>query len=254
MRLWLLTAALIFGICRSADGIIIRHDIDDKRYTVHNEMLPALVTFTAKHNEKHYPVGSGTYIGEGWVLTAAHVANFLEASDRAEIQGENLDIKAVYTHEKWRDRQFGYDIALVKVSVPAKPIPAVVMFKHQLSEGDIINITGKGDTGNGKDGIVDAPMQLRFAQNEVVSAKGQWVSFDFSHPDDNALPLEGIGGGGDSGSPAYVVKDGVAHIVGVSSWQDTQATNWQQGLYGAVDYYTHVNHFRGWILQHIEKS
>ncbi len=242
-----LIAFALLASAMSSYGIVIRHDVADHNYQSSDKHIAALVTFTAVYEGQDYVVGSGTYIGNGWVLTAAHVAHFLALTDVAHVMGEKLTIKKVIRHEDWRDQHFGYDVALVNVSLPEQMVPAVTLFNTAVTEGDVIFISGRGDTGNGLQGIVKAKPTLRVAENKVQKVEGQWLSFDFSAPGDNAMPLEGIGGGGDSGSPAYLVIDGHIHIVGISSWQDTESTDWQQGRYGAVDYYTYINHYRDWI-------
>ena len=95
---------------------------------------------------------------------------------------------------------------------------------------------------------------MRVAENKVDKIEGQWLSFNFSSPDHDALEYEGICGGGDSGSPAYIIENGTTHIIGLSSWQDTEATNWEQGYYGVIDYYTYLNHYREWIESHLNNS
>ena len=79
------------------NAIIIRHDVNDAIYLDHKKSMPALITFTTTHEGKDYVVGSGTYLGNGWVITAAHVANFFEDGDLAQINSERLTIKKNHT-------------------------------------------------------------------------------------------------------------------------------------------------------------
>lgn len=141
-----------------------------------------------------------------------------------------------------------------RVVAPTKAIAPVSLFTLPVKVGDTVSIIGRGDTGNGLTGITASDLSLRVGENQLDKVKGQWLRFTFDAPGAGALPLEAISGGGDSGSPAYVVSNGVTHIVGLSAWQDTQATNWQQGLYGVQDYYSNLSFYRSWVNQQLKKG
>jgi hypothetical protein len=245
---------LILIYCSTSDAIVIRHDKSDDLYKYRTSATPALVTFTTPHKGDRYVVGSGTYIGNGWVITAAHVANFFEDADNAKINGEYLSILDVTLHEKWRDRQVEYDIALVKVSMPTKAVAPVSLFDYDLEVNETVIIAGRGDTGNGLVGMMPSDLEVRVAENKVEQVKGQWISFTFNAPEQGALEYEGMCGGGDSGSPAYTIKDGTTHLLGLSSWQDTEATNWKQGFYGVSDYYSNISFYKQWLLKNLPQT
>jgi secreted trypsin-like serine protease len=238
----------------NTSAVVIRHDKADELYRFRTNVIEAHVTFTTPHEGKDYIVGSGTYLGNGWVLTAAHVAHFFEKPDVAQILSEKLKIHQVIIHNKWRDRQIGFDIALVKIEEPKQKITPVTLFSHELKAGEIITIAGRGDTGNGVIGMKTQDSHMRVAENRVDKVKNQWLSFTFDSPENGALEYEGMCGGGDSGSPAYIVKDGITHVVGLSSWQDTEATNWEQGFYGAEDYYTYISFYKSWLNSHVKSE
>jgi secreted trypsin-like serine protease len=250
MKLFFL-GILIASVIQTAGAIVIRHDIEDSQYINSIKPIPALVTFTVLHKGKVYIVGSGTYLGQGWVLTAAHVANFLRPNDKAEIGKEKINIIDRIIHEKWKDQQLGFDIALVKISEPKEIVEPVQLFQYQVTPSDVVYLAGQGDTGNGLVGVKSSDLIKRVAQNRVDKVEGQWVSFQFNSPDNGALALEGVSGGGDSGSPAYVIENDVYHIVGVSSWQNTAATNGEEGLYGAIENYTSVDYYRVWLTKNL---
>ncbi|BDX07461.1 trypsin-like serine protease [Planctobacterium marinum] len=246
---------IIFAITSlSAQSIVIRHDKSDEEYLNSTDAIEAHVTFTTSTKDGDFVVGSGTYVGNSWVLTAAHVANFFEENDVAQIKSERLKILDILLHENWKDRQYGFDIAMVKIEMPSGDIAPVTLFALEPEKDDVITIAGRGDTGTGMDGITSRDLKMRVAQNKIEEIKGQWLSFSFSAPEDGALENEGIGGGGDSGSPAYIIDKGTIHLVALSSWQDTEATNWKEGFYGAIDYYTYLNHYRDWIESHLDDN
>ncbi|WP_226770090.1 trypsin-like serine protease [Shewanella xiamenensis] len=62
-----------------------------------------------------------------------------------------------------------------------------------------------------------------------------------------ALPLEGISGPGDSGGPAYLVSTDSVCLIGVSTWQNAESTNWEEGKYGVIEHYSRISYFRDWI-------
>jgi len=40
-------------------------------------------------------------------------------------------------------------------------------------------------------------------------------------------------------------------VIGVSSWQNTEATDWQEGKYGVIENYSRISYFKNWIEQTI---
>src|SRR5579883_2597000 len=86
--------------------------------------------------------------------------------------------------------------------------------------------------------------QLRRVTNIVDEANDYWLKFRFDAPPAGTF-LEGVAGGGDSGSPALIKQDGTLFLAGVSSWQYTN--NSPLGLYGCVEHYTRVSRFVDWI-------
>jgi hypothetical protein len=112
----------------------------------------------------------------------------------------------------------------------------------------VLTFVGQGDSGNGVQGVTIVDSKMRAATNQVIQAEGQWLRFRFDQGA-SALPLEGISGPGDSGGPALLKKDGRWYLVGVSAWQNAEATQWQEGRYGVIENYSRVSHHIGWIRQ-----
>jgi secreted trypsin-like serine protease len=62
------------------------------------------------------------------------------------------------------------------------------------------------------------------------------------------------GGPGDSGGPAYLVRDAVLFVVGVSSAQSARPTGGLRGRYGVLEYYPRVSYFAEWIQSTTESE
>ena len=81
-----------------------------------------------------------------------------------------------------------------------------------------IILVGGGLSGTGESGPEVEDGRMRAATNVVDSIFGQYFTFTFSPPDDpTATDLEGIGGPGDSGGPAFIRRRGRLDLLGVSS-------------------------------------
>jgi hypothetical protein len=129
----------------------------------------------------------------------------------------------------------------------------------------VVTFVGRGATGTGLTGQQLEDRRLRAATNRVestldvfpmTSARGQYpaegfqLRFRFDAPGDpNVTALEGISGEGDSGGPAYITRDGVLYVIGVSSGQDPRPT--KLGRYGVFEFYVRVSHFADWIRDNI---
>lgn len=64
----------------------------------------------------------------------------------------------------------------------------------------------------------------------------------------NVTDLEGISGSGYSGGSAYIKRDGILYVIGVSSGQDIRSSkSHKPGRYGVFEYHVRVSHFADWI-------
>jgi secreted trypsin-like serine protease len=75
---------------------------------------------------------------------------------------------------------------------------------------------------------------------------GQWIRFKFDN-DQGYSPLEGIRGPGDSGGPALLKINNTLYIVGVSSWQNAEPTEWQESKHRVIENYSRISYFKKWI-------
>ncbi|MFV0597215.1 S1 family peptidase [Shewanella sp.] len=239
---------LLLAISSTANAMIIRHDVADTEYQAAAQSDNSTVTFLGLYKGDEIVLGTGSLIGKQWIVTAAHVANELRTGSKVQFKTHFYLIKEVIKHPLWKERHFPYDIALVQLASPIEDATLAKLNHASTETGKIAIFVGRGDYGNGLVGVVGADKQLRAAHNAVVGVQEQWLQFIFDR-DTNALPLEGISGPGDSGGPAYLVSADSVCLIGVSSWQNAESTNWEEGKYGVIEHYSRISYFRDWIEQ-----
>ena len=246
-------AIVLLGASPAAHAIVIRHDVEDSQYQTEASEYPELVSFMGEYQGDTVVMGSGTYIGDGWVVTAAHVANYLAEGSRAQVAGMGVSVLKVFRHPGWQSEQAANDIALVKIQTLPGHVMPMKLYSGEDEKGKVLTFVGRGDTGDGRKGVTSGDAVLRQASNQVTDAKGQWLSFVFDRGD-TALPLEGISGPGDSGGPAFLQVGNQRYLIGVSAWQDSASTDWQEGRYGVVEYYSRISHHLGWLQATMEQA
>lgn len=239
---------ILLVIAFSANAIIIRHDTSDEDYQKLAKSDNSTVTFYDVYKGEDIVAGTGSIIADKWIVTAAHVANYLTKGGKVQFKDTFYTIEKIVKHPLWKDQQLPNDIALVKLSSAIENATIAKLNDLPNEAGKIATFVGRGDHGNGVTGVVGADKQLRAANNVVTVAKEQWVQFAFDEGE-KALTLEGISGPGDSGGPAYITHANSVCIIGVSSWQNAESTGWQEGKYGVIENYSRISHFRNWIEQ-----
>ena len=90
--------------------------------------------------------------------------------------------------------------------------------------------------------------ELRHGFNKVTSAHDRWFCYQFDKGT-SALPLEAIGGDGDSGGPALLEVDGEWVLAGMMSWKlsDGDFRTANQGRYGQTNCNVRISYHRLWI-------
>ncbi len=227
------------------NAIVIRHDVDDKSYRANTSDFPALATF-------YIDGAHGTLIHPNWIVTAAHATFCIAPNTLVKVNGITRSIKQLYIHPEYTPGQ-SHDIALVELHQPVLDVKAAKIYQQDDELGKKIWFIGIGGTGTGLLGeTIDNAQNkgvLRMAQNTIIAAKGPLIKFDFNKGK-NALPLEGVSGGGDSGGPAFIKTIDGFKILGISS--RPEGTFSKIGVYGIKEVYSRASFFQPWITQIIK--
>lgn len=246
----------------SASAIVIRDDVEDARYRVSASEFPALADMPGE--------GHGVLIAPQWIVTAAHAVTWQPEIKQVMVNGVARDVEKLIIHPGYKkppqellDQSLATwdwtlfraslsasdDIALIKLTKAVSDVSPVPINKGEREFNEIVEIIGKGATGNGDKGYQFSDphrTELRRAQNKVTSAHGRWLCYSFDKPSD-ALPLEGGSGSGDSGGPV-LMRSGIGlSLAGLTSWADPQSTVRVPGRYGQISCNVRMSHYAEWI-------
>lgn len=220
-------------------AIVMRHDVPQEYYSASLKDFPALARF-------YIDGAHGVLIEPTWVLTAAHTTFCTDPGTTILVGGAKVKVKKRYVHPDHKPG-VSHDIALIELDARGSNIKPALLYEGNNEKGKIITFIGAGDAGNGLEGVTIPHYEnngvLRKAQNTVETAEGPLLVFKF-HQGEEALPLEGIGGGGDSGGPAFIKNGDDYLVLGVSSRGEFGSTI---GMYGNLEYYSRVSYFNDWI-------
>jgi len=246
-------------LATGAPAIVIRHDVDDRKYRADETKMPAI--FAIYRNKSGRKDCVATLIDEKWAVTAAHCTKdrpFLDAmavpggTFEVEIAGRKARIDKVIRHpasERARNGAFEewVDLALIRFSQPIKRVRVVKLHSGRSERGTEVLLPGWGTSGNGDVGLKEPDGLFRIAENRVDRVSHGWIMWKFEDPrtDPMTLRLEGVSGPGDSGGPALVKRSNGYEILGVSSSQRTFGK--PEGTYGVMEGYVRVSTFAPWI-------
>ena len=223
-------------------GIVIRHDKPAEQYLAAKADFPPLATF--------YNIGvHGTLIAPQWVLTAAHTVFCLNPGQPIQVGNELVEVKARYSYPSYQLGEQN-DLALIKLAKPVLSVEPAKLYRQKDERNQVLWFIGSGGTGTGLTGETIGYKEnqgvLRKAQNKVTAVTASDLRFVFESGD-KALELEGVSGNGDSGGPAYLMKDDGYYLLGVSSRVDSWFKD--VGEYGVKELYTRVSAHADWIDQ-----
>lgn len=241
-------SVLLFSTASTLDSppIVIRHDKPDAEYIKLAEQFKPYMCHL------NLPDCEGTIIADQWAITAAHCA--IEIKKKLEkgkkhcviMNDKKVEVEKVIIHPEWKDEGF-HDMALIKFQERPKATQVAKLYTDADELGQLTYFVGKGYTGNGIEGIEKTYGQLRAATNRVKSVNESWLAWEFDDPrksSDQLTDYEGISGPGDSGGPAFIIRDDGIYVAGISSFQDHDGV---EGIYGVTEYYTRISQYIKWI-------
>lgn len=180
---------------------------------------------------------SGTLIAPTIVLTAAHCAEGWEPSQYLVHFGfdssdfEDREVSEIIYHPNWDPDEFatvGFDIALLRLSLPAPPGIAPIPYLPQslaITRDDLgmpLEFVGFGKDENGQLG---RKLHITLPLWEVCTSAGGCTATNGAHLAFNTICHSMADGGGtcsgDSGGPAFVNIAGEEYVAGVTSYGDT---------------------------------
>lgn len=195
---------------------------------------------------------SATLIAPDVVLTAAHCVGwaspgviFVYFGGDVEAGGQWVGVSKVMPHPRYSRQGFEWDIGLLRLSGPAPadatPIPALPAHLGLTvdDEGAEVEFVGFGRTESNTSGTkLTVPGSIaRVCDGPEVCAYGGGGEVA-----PRAFAYSMSGGGpcsGDSGGPAFILRDGVEHVAGVTSYGD------QDCVYYGVS--TRPDSYASWI-------
>src|SRR5262245_34731273 len=250
VRVVLTCAAIVLASPSPARAVLIRHDRPDTNYKALAQPYAG-------------PLGNvagamGTLIADRWVLTAGHVATNISPFSRSfRIGSERVPIADVYLYPGW-GREVDADgnavsdsnipdLALIRLARPVRGVRPARLHRKTDERGMKILVIGNGLTGTGEIGPNGEDGVMRAATNVIDEAEDCIIAFSFSAPGDSGVTdLEGIGGPGDSGGPAFAIVGGTPEILGVSSINHTGPAK-GSSQYGSTEIYARVSTSLAWI-------
>jgi hypothetical protein len=253
-----ITLTFMLLLTASAHAIVIRHDVDDAKYRV--DSAPAGMI------DMPYQ-GHGILIAPEWILTPAHVVFGDYKGKTIRIGERDYQITHVIFHPGYAKPEEGlftgdaarsqafleanHDVALLKLAEPVEDIEPMWLYMGTEEMGHEVTFWGKGNTGDGIRGeLSKSGGTLRMAKNRIHSVSEQWIAYRFDRGND-ALPLEGIQGNGDSGGPAVITIDGTSYVVGLASWDiyEGDLSNFKGGIYGMGAKLVRMSYYADWIAE-----
>lgn len=264
--------------------MLIPHDIAPEKYLADETTYPAIFALSDNGKMKE---GVATLIHNKWAITAAHCAVDLYKADfenypfSVKIAGkENIIIRVIAPEQVGsvkiiRDRSGklnkvkvkvldqSYDIALLKLKNEVNHVSPISLYQNEDEVGKSVLLLGWGDFGTGDRGLPKFQLvndgKFRLAQNKITGTTGNYLTFQFDNGESqDVLPLEGVNGPGDSGSPALVDTESGIQLIGISSkgrYKSIIRTIFdRQGRYGWQEYYIRVSTMYNWINQIINEN
>tara|TARA_Y100000815_G_C13348878_1_gene503367 strand:- start:229 stop:1116 length:888 start_codon:yes stop_codon:yes gene_type:complete len=268
-------------------AVITRHDVDSARYKIDT---PPEYFIDMPFQ------GAAVLIDKHWLLAPAHVIyTFMYEYQNKPIAIHGVDnvIAEVILHPDYErvgassDNSLltqlnnSVDIALIRLEHPVTHVSPIPLYGGNDEKGMKVTGFGRGAIGTGLTGEVEDSQgpgyvtyywyqitkffsdwaftqenyQLQQYNNQITEASQQWLKFSFEK-EDNAMPLEGTIGSGDSGGAIVIFRDDKPVLLGMASWREFEGDvkQFSFGHYDEVAVFTRVSYFKDWIMEHVETA
>lgn len=225
---------------------------------------------------------TGTLISPALVLTAAHVVGQTPMTFSFKHQGVDYAIPVaaggVHLHPDYGQGSGGVldttilrfydDVAVVELdyAVP-DDVPYYALYQGELNAQDYPTLTlvGRGGTTRAiAENYLDVLLPADLEPGQPAGVEPEILAYDYDGGgkdyfgfvagiSSGTAALEGIVGGGDSGSPIFINDDGTWKLVGVSTFQawDPSYGVTAGNQFGAFGGGTYLNPYKDWIQSYV---
>jgi hypothetical protein len=241
-------AAVITCLAASmAYAMLLRHDVDEAKSIALAAKYPSV-----GHLQEQ--VGC-TLIDARWAVTAAHTveSNPPFINYYVMFGGQRYEVEKIIIHpRRVRDTvDSSHDIALLKFAKPVEGIAPALLYDRDDEVGKPITLVGRGKLGTGLTGPVGEKVSVAHAAtNRIEAAFENSLAITFDAPP-GGTEMEGIGGPGDSGGPAFYEEGGKLYLLAVSNFNSGDVADNTEGKYHTLDGMCRISTKRKWILDTI---
>lgn len=267
------TVALLLATIASsiASPAIFREDVPFSKFVAlgnRDEYRSVIAIQTASATA----IGSGVMISPRWAITAAHIFSSDTAHYRVQIDSQFFDVDSVVIHPQYhpvKDSVF-VDLALVRLSRAPENVAIAALATTPVARRTTIVSVGFGRSA-GAHQPQASPSGVRHAVENVIDTFGvaprprSYIGSDLDNPNDpsmsvtgtgDALPLEGITNGGDSGGGMFVRSGAAWQLAGVVATGEFQRSRLEAfdrfGFYGSLSFWTKLDDQVDWIRKHTQ--
>ncbi|MEM1445973.1 MAG: trypsin-like serine protease [Planctomycetota bacterium] len=253
-------AALTGCIASDASAGVIHSNHDERIAALYGAAEPfrSVGQFIVRGENNTAWAGSGVYLGDGWVLTAAHVAESA-TSMTFSVDGEQSTVETTYLHPRWGSSSLldGNDLALVKLNEELPTVTAATRMRTGRERGGKGASIGYGRTGEAEAGYsTSTSLSKRGGRNTVDTIYNRrllLMDFDSGRSGDNsmgrarAVRFEYLIAPGDSGGGLFIYNRGVWELAGIHSFGWGVLDGTANASFSDVSGHTRVRFHNRWI-------